>query len=167
MTDRPRLLFATSGAVLLLSLPALIQPTPRLIWNASQSSPIGLYRVEPQRLPVPGEWVVLRTPERVRMLAARRHYLPANVPLVKRVAAGAGQSVCAAGATLTIDGVPAASRRAVDPSGRPLPRWQGCRLLDRDELLVLGTTPDSFDGRYFGPVGASECIGKAVPLWLR
>jgi conjugative transfer signal peptidase TraF len=167
MTDRPGLLFATSGAVLLLSLTALMQPAPRLVWNASASSPIGLYRVEPGRLPVRGEWVVLRTPERVRMLAARRHYIPANVPLVKRVAAGAGQSVCAAGATLTIDGVPAASRRAVDPSGRPLPRWQGCRLLGRDELFVLGRAPDSFDGRYFGPVGPSERIGKAVPLWLR
>jgi conjugative transfer signal peptidase TraF len=167
MTDRPRLLFATSGAVLLLSLPALMQPAPHLVWNASKSSPIGLYRVEPERLPVPGEWVVLRTPERVRMLAARRHYIPANVLLVKRVAAGAGQSVCAAGATLTIDGVPAASRRPVDPSGRPLPRWRGCRLLGRDELFVLGSAPDSFDGRYFGPVGPSERIGKAVPLWLR
>lgn len=30
--------------------------------------------------------------------------------------------------------------------------WRGCRVLDVDEVLLLGDTPDSFDGRYWGPI---------------
>lgn len=162
-----RLLLASGTAVLLLCAPLSWNPAPRLVWNVSASSPPGLYRVWPARVPHPGDWVVLRTPGRIRRLAAERRYIPANVPLVKRVAAGAGQSVCAQGPVLTIDGTVAAWRRTRDPSGRPLPSWQGCRLLGTGELLVLGTGPDSFDSRYFGPVGRADILGKAVPLWLR
>lgn len=167
MTERARLLAAGGLAVLLLAVPAMVAPAPLLVWNASASTPKGLYRVVPGRLPKPGDWVVLRTPRSVRMLAAQRHYVPLNVPLVKRVSAGGGQVVCAAGSILTVDGGIAAYRRDRDPSGRVLPRWQGCRLLAAGELLVLGSAPDSFDGRYFGPVGQGDVIGKAVPLWLR
>jgi type IV secretory pathway protease TraF len=26
-------------------------------------------------------------------------------------------------------------------------------------------SPDSFDGRYFGPLPASTVVGRAVPVW--
>ena len=68
-------------------------------------------------------------------------------------------------AHVDVDGTHVATRRSRDRQGRPLPWWRGCRQLLTGELLVLGTAPDSFDGRYFGPVPQSAVIGRAVPLW--
>ncbi|WP_174280683.1 S26 family signal peptidase [Sphingomonas bacterium] len=142
-------------------------PAPRLLWNASASAPIGLYAVQPgARLRV-GEMAVAVPPAAARMLAARRHYAPANVPLVKRVAAIEGASVCAIGAAILIDGRVVARRFPADPQGRALPWWHGCRRLATGETLLLNTPANSFDGRYFGPVGRQAIVGKAVPLWLR
>ena len=146
----------------------VVPPLPRLVWNASASAPVGLYRVAPGRIVVRGDMVIARTPLSVRALAARRHYIPANVPLVKRVAGVTGDRVCAVGLTITVNGRVLATRRARDRLGRPLPWWSGCRTLREGALLLLmADTPDSFDGRYFGPTETADVIGKATALWVR
>ena len=145
----------------------LARPAPRLIWNASASAPIGFWRVDPHARFRTGDMVLARTPASVRDLAARRHYLPANVPLLKRIAARDGDDVCALGQEIFVNGRWIAERRPVDRQGRPLPWWQGCELLRGGRVFLLMEAPDSFDGRYFGPVDEEAVIGKAVPLWLR
>ncbi|APR54595.1 S26 family signal peptidase [Sphingomonas koreensis] len=141
-------------------------PLPRLLWNASASAPVGLYRVAPGHGVVRGDMVIARTPLPVRALAASRHYVPANVPLVKRVAGVPGDLVCAIGPEILVNGSVLATRRASDRLGRPLPWWTGCRILRNGALLLLmSDTPDSFDGRYFGPTDAADVIGKATILW--
>ena len=105
-------------------------------------------------------------PDAARRLAAERGYLPAGVPLVKRVAALAGDMVCGAGAAIRINGRQVAERLSADLRGRPLPAWEGCRLLHGGEVfLLMEGVPDSFDGRYFGPVETTAIIGRLVPLW--
>src|SRR3546814_15582604 len=95
------------------------------------------------------------------MLAARRHYIPANVPLVKHVAAAAGDEVCALGQEVFINGRLVAERRAVDAGDRPMPSWSGCVRLHGSQLFMLMTDNlASFDGRYFGVPGGSQ-IGRA------
>jgi len=90
------------------------------------------------------------------------------VPLLKHVAAKAGQRVCRIGAVVSVDARPVATARARDGQGRPLPVWQGCHTLQPGELLLLNPAhPDSLDGRYFGPLPASAVIGRATPVWLR
>ena len=37
--------------------------------------------------------------------------------------------------------------------------WRGCRVLAEGEVLLLGDTADSFDGRYWGPVSVSLIEG--------
>lgn len=37
--------------------------------------------------------------------------------------------------------------------------------LAEDQLLVLGTLPRSYDGRYWGPISRSQVIGTARNLW--
>lgn len=141
---------------------------PQVIFNASASAPIGFYKVLPALPLVRGDLVLVRTPLSVRALAAERDYVPATVPLVKRIAAIAGTTVCADGHSVTVDGQYAADRLSFDRRRRPLPAWDGCRLLDRDEIfLLMENVPDSFDSRYFGPVPASAVIGRLSPLWLR
>ena len=155
--------FAASG----VGLDCGVQPAPRVIWNASASAPIGFWRVLPGARVGIGDMVVARTPERVRRLAAARRYIPATVPLLKRIVAAGGDEVCALGPYILINGRRVAARQRLDPRGRRLPWWSGCRRLRMDRVLLMMRTADSFDGRYFGPIGRSAIIGKAIPLWLR
>ncbi len=158
-------LVASLAVALLATLVA--PPRPHLVWNVSASAPVGLYRVEPAAELRRGDRVVARLPARWRGLAARRHYLPANVPLVKRVAGVPGDRVCARGRRLSINGRRVAQRLRRDGSGRPLPAWQGCVTLGAGRYLLLLPAPGSFDGRYFGISDGSDIIGRAHLLWRR
>lgn len=143
------------------------KPPVLLVWNASASAPVGLYRLhggEPVR---PGDMAIAWTPEPARSLAARRRYLPANVPLVKRVAAVAGDEVCAADEAVSINGRLVATRRRSDAAGRLMPWWNGCRQLIEGEYFLLMDSPASFDGRYFGVTQSKCLLGRAVLLWAK
>lgn len=156
------------ACITVLGLTAAFPPAPRLVWNASASAPIGLYAVMPGAEADPGDMVIARVPDPWRMLAASRHYLPANVPLVKRVAAGPGDEICALGPEIFINGRWAATRLSADPHGRPMPWWNGCvRLHGHQFFLLMSSSPASFDGRYFGVTDGSQIVGKARPLWTR
>lgn len=157
-----------AGAVVGATLcAAVLQPPPLLFWNASASTPIGLYRISPWRTGDVGDLVAIAPPAPLARWLADRRYLPLGVPLLKYVAAKSGQRICRAGAVLSIDGRPVAVARPRDRQGRPLPVWQGCRVLKPGELLLLNPAhPGSLDGRYFGPLPASAVIGRAAPLYL-
>lgn len=166
-TLRFRLILTACVAILItaLFLTMIWPPRPTLVWNASESSPIGLYRVEAPGELARGDMVVAWAPREARRLAAERHYLPSNVPLVKRVAAGPGDRVCAAGEAVFVNGLLAARRREADNSGRPLPAWSGCFDLGQGYLLLLMPGEDSFDGRYFGLTSARDVVGRARLIW--
>ena len=157
---------AASVFVLSFAAVALTDPLPRIIWNASASAPLGLYRIRPDSDPPVGALIAVAPPERLGHWMAERGYLGRDVPLLKHVAAKAGQRVCRIGATVSVDGRAVAVALIRDRIGRPLPAWQGCRTLATGELLLLNPDhPDSLDGRYFGPIPASAVIGRALPLW--
>ena len=152
-----------------------VHPLPRLIYNPSDSVAVGWYRVDPLghgtgSLPRPlsvGSIVLTTLPPDAAALAAQRGYLPARVPLLKRVGAVAPQEVCITGRIVRIDGVPSVAVLPADRWSRPLPSWQQCRHLESGELFLLSVTnPASFDSRYFGPVSTSAVIGIAHPVWL-
>ncbi|PJI87169.1 S26 family signal peptidase [Sphingomonas koreensis] len=164
---RVRRVAACAALIAVLGATAVVPPHPRLLWNASASAPIGLWRVTPDTPLRRGDMVIARLAEPWRGLAARRHYLPANVPLIKRIAAEPGDEVCAIDTGIFVNGRRIAIRRAIDASGRPMPRWQGCTVLRDGAMLLLMDDPASFDGRYFGPTARGDIIGKAAPLWLR
>jgi conjugative transfer signal peptidase TraF len=154
----------TAVGVAGLGFGALTSPAPRLVWNASASAPLGLYWVTHEAI-ARGDFVLAEPPEGARRLAAARGYLPAHIRLVKRVAGLAGDTVCAVGNVVWINGRRVADRLDEDSRGRPLPAWQGCWRLDTDELfLLMEGIPDSFDGRYFGPIQLRAVVGKLLPL---
>ena len=174
---RARIVLATLAAIgfAALAWAAFVSPLPRLTYNPSDSVAVGWYRIDPfdprtASLPRPlsVDSIVLTTlPPDAAALAAQRGYLPARVPLLKRVGATAPQEVCIAGSSVRIDGVPSAAVLRADRLGRPLPSWRQCRRLRPGELFLLSrTNPASFDSRYFGPVSASAVIGVARPVWL-
>ena len=159
-------LAAMLASVCLIVGPALLAPSPRLVWNASASLPVGLYRVHTaDRLSV-GEIVLARTPAALSPIFAERGYLPEGVPLLKRIAALPGCIVCRDGLQIAIDGTAAGLARGRDRAGRMLPAWQGCRKLGGGEIFLMNRgVPDSLDGRYFGAVPVASIIGRAEPLW--
>ena len=146
---------------------AMLSPRPRLMWNASASAPVGLYRLDTDARPRLGDLVAIAPPAATARMMAERHYLPIGVPLMKHVAALPGQQVCRVGAAVSVDGRPAAVAETRDRLGRALPSWQGCRRVRTDELFLLNAAPDSLDGRYFGALPAAGLIGTAHPILTR
>jgi conjugative transfer signal peptidase TraF len=137
---------------------------PILLWNASPSVPVGLYRLV-VRTPAKGELVAIRLPEPVRSLGAERGYLGAQALIIKPIAAGPGDVVCRRAATVTINGRFVAVAHSSDAAGRPMPRWSGCRVLGLGEVFVLSAVLESFDSRYFGPIDRVHVLGVGQPLW--
>ena len=157
----------TYFAVLAIGFSALFHPSPRLIWNASASVPVGLYRVRPAETLHVGELVVAMPPEPLASYLADRGYLPEGVPLLKHILALAGHTVCRIGDTITIDGATVGRALAGDWRGRKLPIWQGCQILATGRVFLMNEqSAHSLDGRYFGPLATSAVIGLAVPLWI-
>ena len=155
---------ATLAGIALVGFSAIARPQPHLVWNASASAPIGLYRVV-SGAPERGDFILVRLPKSIEKLAAIRGYLPAGVPLIKRVAAVAGDDVCAFNGAIIVNGEIVARQRKVDRAGRSLPRWNECRELVPGEFFLLTKAPDSFDSRYFGPVPSAQVTGRLAPLW--
>ncbi len=171
---RARLVLATLSACGLAALAwaSFVTPSAHVVYNPSNSVPVGWYRIEPVNPPADslhvGSIVLARLPAEPAALAAQRGYLPSHIPLLKRVGAIAPQHVCIVGGVVRIDGVPVAAVLRADRLGRPLPSWPQCRALTEGELFLLSVTnPASFDSRYFGPIAASAVIGEARPIYLK
>lgn len=159
--------FLLAGIVAAATLTTLAVPVSRYaVWNATASVPTGLYAIRGKSSLHVGERVAIEPPPELRRLLAERGYLPTGVPLIKRIAAVSGQRICRFGHGVTIDGEFAGAARARDRLGRPLPAWFGCQTLRSGELFVMNpTAPDSFDGRYFGPLRLETVIGRSTPIW--
>lgn len=163
-----RIIVLGVSVLVLVVLTFAVTHRPLLIWNATASAPIGLYEVVPEANFARGDLVLIRPPQWVRTLAAARGYLPETVPMVKRIAAQNGDTVCRQADTIMINQHVLAHALVADREGRLLPAWSGCqRLRDGDVFLLMDNVRASFDSRYFGPVPTSGIIGKLVPLWTR
>jgi conjugative transfer signal peptidase TraF len=166
MTGRLATLLATLGAAVVVVSTIAVRPAPRYVWNASESVPIGLYRLHPTGGLAVTQLVAVEPPEPLATLLADRRYLPRGIPLLKRVLALPGQTVCRDQLAITVDKIEIGAARAHDRSDRPLPIWEGCHVIADGEVFLMNwRSADSFDGRYFGALPTSAIIGTAEPLW--
>jgi conjugative transfer signal peptidase TraF len=127
--------------------------------NLSSSVPLGFYRLERLAPPLQrGTLVVLPVP------VAVRPWLAWWRPLLKPVAALAGDEVCNVEGTLVIHGV---SYGPIYPEaeGRPLPHLDGCQVVPDGTVFLASHAPRSLDSRYFSFVAISTLTAHAVPLW--
>lgn len=167
MSGRLTTIAMTFGAVALV-MSTMEEATPAYIWNVSKSVPIGLYQVQPVGRLVVTELVAVRPPEPLATFLDLNGYLPIGVPMLKRVLALPGQTVCRKGLTISVDAIEMGEALSRDRRGRPLPVWQGCRVVGADEVFLMNwQSEDSLDGRYFGLVPQSCVIGDALPMWTR
>jgi type IV secretory pathway protease TraF len=122
--------------------------------------------VQPARDLIVTTLVVAYPPEPLATTLEGGGYLPRDVPLIKRILALPGQTVCRTGPTIAVDGIEMGVARERDRRGRALPVWEGCRFVARDEVFLMNwDEPASLDGRYFGPIPLNAIVGRAVPLW--
>ena len=140
---------------------------PRMVWNLSASVPIGLYVID-HATPRRDDYVLIQLPPIAAALANHRGYLPAGISLLKKVSGVHEDRVCRHGQQVFINDHAVARASWSDMLRRPMPIWTGCRRLKAGELFLLGGGPDSFDSRYFGPVSATDVVGRATPIhtWL-
>lgn len=146
---------------------ASIVPVPvKLLWNASASTPLGLYDLTAPNGLKAGDLVAVRPPKPLADFMVGRGYIGQGVPLLKPVAALPGQQVCRVGRTVTVDGERLGEAQDRDRRGRVLPVWQGCRRIAPDQIFLMNpSVRDSLDGRYFGPLPRATVIGRATPLY--
>ena len=159
--------FTTYFAILGVGTSVAIHPAPRLIWNATASTPVGLYRLQSVSTLHVDDLIAIRPPADIATMLAHGGYLPLGVPLLKPVAALPGQLVCRIGTAVSVDGKALGEALAYDHRGRPLPIWQGCRHVLPGQIFVMNAAvPTSLDGRYFGVLPVDAVLGRAQPLWL-
>ena len=156
---------AAATSVLLIAVSAFHNLPHKLVFNGSASAPIGFYWVDQQPVRT-GDYVLLKLPEPMQELAESRQYLPRPIPLIKLVAAAKGDAVCRLDSQVYINGKVVAHARERDSSGRVMPDWQGCYLLDDSQVFLLQPNSKSFDSRYFGVLDRSLLVGRAIPSRL-
>jgi conjugative transfer signal peptidase TraF len=167
MTGRATTLLFTVGAAALALSTIAARPAKRYVWNASGSVPVGLYRLQPTGNLFVTQLVAVQPPEPLATFLADHRYLPHGVPMLKRILALPGQTVCRDGLTITVDNIAEGEARERDSRGRPLPVWQGCRIIAAGEVFLMNwRSADSLDGRYFGVLPTTAIIGRAQPLCI-
>lgn len=133
--------------------------------NITPSEPVGFYRL------VPGgaardALVLLKQPHDSAASVLRR-YVPANLPLIKRVAAIPGDVVEVGGHAVYVNGIawPDSAPLTHDEEGRPLrPYPFGTYRVRAGQIWVMSNNPRGLDSRYFGPVPATSVISRLAPL---
>jgi conjugative transfer signal peptidase TraF len=124
--------------------------------NGTSSEPPGLYVRAAGDSIRRGGLVAFMAPAAAFPYADQRAAFLHRTPIIKAVAAMAGDHVCTMDGTLIINGVRVAPILARDAHDLALPRWIACRVLAPGELFAFSNrVPNSFDSRYFGPVRAA------------
>jgi len=164
--NRKITLLLSAAAVTAMGVASAVSFAPKLVWNASASAPIGLYRIE-NTTPETGDFVLVTpSPGAVELINERR-YLPPGIPLIKRVVALPGDEICRENLSIFINGIYAADAQKADSFDRDMPSWSGCFTLQYNQIFLLNEHEHSLDGRYFGATKASDVIGVAIPIFVK
>ena len=184
-----RRILAASGMVGALMMASLVGANVAgLRINGTPSMPRGLWQVVANDTAAPARRnrhaSARRTPNSSdlarRGAISRAGRCPGGYePLVKPIAATAGDQVAVSAAGVTVNGLPVQGTAQLvhDSAGRPLPPFPAgtYRVPPGQVWLLSGHDPRSFDSRYFGPVPAANvrawpgrcgcCDDRRRPCW--
>jgi type IV secretory pathway protease TraF len=138
MTLQPTRIILVLGTALVSTATINSKPAPVLIWNATQSVPIGLYRVQQADQLTVTDLVIAMPEGPLADFLAERGCLPLHVPLIKRILAVPGQTICRNHLTVMVDGIEMGAARERDHRG--LPTWDGCRTIAQGEVFLMNWT---------------------------
>ena len=168
-----RLLIGLAGLVIVLAFVLTARARVRINWT--DSLPRGLYLVGavPKKGVVRGE-IVVACPSRAYAELGREHdYLirggcPGGVaPVLKHVAAVAGDVVRLSAAGISVDGTLLAGTALlrVDQHGDPPQHVAfGTYRVGLGAIWLFTSKPNGYDSRYFGPVPIGNVLNVARPL---
>lgn len=93
--------------------------------------------------------------------------IPERMPLVKRAAALEGDVVSVNAGGVSVNGKfwGPLNAQVMKKAGLTVATVTRTYTVPKGRVLMLGTLPRSFDGRYFGPVETKTITGRAIPLW--
>jgi conjugative transfer signal peptidase TraF len=162
------------GVLLIALLVAVPLNLTYIRWNFSPSVPMGFYwrSNDVHR----GDVVEVCAPDAIVAEGLAHGYLwgmggPCyhhSFPLVKYLAGVGGDVVDVSADEIAINGQPwpHSARRYIDGSGNPIVQWirYGRFRLASDRVLILGTHPDSWDGRVFADIQSSSIRARWSPL---
>jgi len=151
-------------AIAMMGAANVLVDQKRLIWNRTESAPVGLYWRSDGPLTLNG-WAVVSASSEAAEWTSANGFTGTDWPLVKRIAALPGDEICRENETILINKFVVAKAHLEAPGGLELPRWQGCHLLQKGEVFLLNEHPRSLDGRYFGIMQDSDLEGVATLLW--
>lgn len=165
-----------ASALLALAAAAILGlGLPRLRLNLSPSAPPGLWLRTAGEVSR-GDWAMGCLPGAAAEFGRLRGYHPGgppaarcpdgSLPVLKRVVAVAGDRVEVGSDGVAVNGrlLPGTAPLTHDSQGRPLPAPpSGALRLGRDELWLLSDhIPNSWDSRYYGPVGRGCVVSRMV-----
>src|SRR5712691_2795765 len=128
--------------------------------NIEPSVPVGIYRLHAVRTPLTRGTLVL-----VPVPASVQRWKSPWTPLLKPVAAVAGDQVCVKDEGLTI-GDENYGRVYDEAGGYPLPHMEGCLTVGEGHIFVASKAYRSLDSRYFSAVRVESLIAIATPVWV-
>jgi conjugative transfer signal peptidase TraF len=133
--------------------------------NLTPSEPVGIYRLVAGGAEH-GALVWLKQPTGPTASVLHR-YAPVNIPLIKRVAAVAGDVVQVGAHGVRIDGTlwPDSAPLDRDTEGKSLQPYPfGTYRVRTGQLWVMSEHPSGIDSRYFGPVTETSVISRLTPV---
>ena len=138
-----------------------------LIYNPSASAPQGFYKIARKDHFIRGDFVAAQLPPPAIVLNNERRYLPENTPILKSVYGVPGDEICIHVGAVFVNETPIVMIEKEDSIGRQMHVREGCFLLQQGQYFLLSTRiKNSFDSRYFGPVGEYNILGVATPLFI-
>lgn len=147
-----------------LSFSAGLETPGELIWNRTESAPIGLYWLSDDPF-THGRWVVVSVRSEAAQWAQTHGFIGKDWPMIKHIAGVSGDEICRHGTTISINNIAVAKALTASHSGLELPVWRGCQMLNDGEVFLLNPNPKSLDGRYFGVTKVGDLDGVAMLLF--
>lgn len=156
-------LFIGVGGLTLILIGSVISPQKRVVWNRTDSAPVGIYWVQNMQ-PRKGDLVIVSARSEAAEWAQTHGFVGQDWPLLKNVIGQPGDRICRLNGQIFINDKHEATAQARTSQGLKLPVWTGCRTLLEHEVFLLNPHPKSLDGRYFGPTKIDDVDGVAVLL---
>ncbi|OPZ24113.1 MAG: Peptidase S26 [bacterium ADurb.BinA186] len=139
--------WAIFTVIALICLPSLQFFDQIIFLNKTASMPIGIYiKNSTDKLKI-GDIIVFYSKE-------------TKSNLLKYIAGYEGDEYCLDFEnTLWVNNFPLAQKN-IAKYHEEMPTQSLCQILKKEELLVLGEHPDSYDSRYFGPIKKQQVIAQ-------
>lgn len=150
-----RALFAITAFVMVVLL-AQRNLGVQLVYNHSESMEVGWYLVKKSKAYKKQDVVVFRQPEHITRCTR------SGGKLFKRIIAVEGDRVCLEQGIITVnDELPFGK---TDKRLHPKLIWRGCKHIERGQVFLATTHPQSCDSRFYGPLPQSILWGTARKL---